>query len=149
MKANIYLKLYIVFMAIILSACSRGITLDSLPLKPVPIESITSQSIHINGVKYNSIMEYDKNAGIIIIDFFDANNKPAKIIRTKTVKAKLVLDDSKFEMITFKNPAIKSYLAGSRRAKRPWRLKAKGEVIYAKDKRLENISHFSLIVHLM
>ncbi len=148
MKTNIYLKLCVVFMAIILSACARGIPLDNMPLQPVPTESLTSQLLHINGKIYNSIMEYDKNADIIIIDFFDANNKPAKIIRSKTVKAKLVLYDSKFEMIMFKNPAIKSYPSGSRRAKTQFRLKPKGETIYAKDMRLKNISHFSLIVQL-
>ena len=147
MKPNIYLKIYIVFMPIILSACTKGIPLDSMPLQPVPKESITSQSIYINGDKYNSIMEYDKNAGIILIDFFDANNQPAKIVRAKTTKAKLILPNSKFEMIMFKNPAIKSYPSGSR-AKRQWRLKPKGEVIYAKDERLKNISHFSLFVQL-
>ena len=148
MKTNIYLKLYIVFMAIILSACAKSIPLDSMPLQPVPKESFTSQSLSIKGKEYNAIMAYDKNAGIIIIDFFDSNNQPEKIVRTKTTKAKLILPNSKFEMIMFKNPAIKSYPSGSRRAKRQWRLKPKGEVIYAKDERLKNISHFSLIVQL-
>lgn len=149
METNVYLKSCIVFMGIILAACVGGIPLESMPQQPIPNESLMSQDINIKGKKYNSIMTYDKKSGIIIIDFFDSDNKPAKILRSKTVNAKLTLNDSEYEMIVFKNPSVKSYLTGSRRAKRQWRLKPKGEVIYAKDERIKNISEFSLTVPLM
>ena len=148
MNITIFFRLCILSIPFITSACASSFLAHSVPVQPIPKDSLTSQTLSIREEDYNSIMQYDYNTGIILIDFFDSNNNPAKIIRKNCVKAGLVLPESKSETIIFKNPRIRSYPAGSK-ARRQWRLKPYGEFIYAKDDRLKNLSDFSLTVPLM